>query len=171
MPIQIVDADIQHLKRASRTGRVRAKDIQQIIKAIQELGPGKAKALVPERGETVVKLRTKLSYAARAAGVKLRVVKEENRILFALKGGRRGVAVKSGAADRKRLVQQKALQLGKGARKSLTAEDVLKAFDADGVSLGMARPATMVGAILRSMPEFKRTGKNTFTYHGKATAE
>ena len=166
MPIQIVDADIQHLKRASRTGRVRSKDIQQIIKAIQELGPGKAKALVPERGETVARLRTKLSYAARAAGVKLRVVKEENRVLFALKSGRGGGASRGGAADRKRLVQQKALQIGKTARKPITAEDVLKALDSDGASLGMARPATMVGAILRSMSEFERTGKNTFKYKG-----
>jgi hypothetical protein len=165
LAIKIVDADFARLKKATRAGRVRSELTLQLIKAINELGPGKAKALVAERGETAARLRTRLGYAARAAGVKLRVAVEDNRVLFSLRRGV-GPANKAGAASRKRTVAQKAIQLAKGGRKSLTAEDVLKALDADGVKLGMARPATMVGAVLRNMSEFERTGRNTFKYRG-----
>jgi hypothetical protein len=166
MPIQIIDADYEQLKRAARAGRVRSKEVQQLVKAVQDLAPGKAKALVPERGENVARLRTRLSYAARAAGVKLRVAVDEDRVLFALRSGSKSGAGRVGATERRRLVQQKAFQLGKGGRRAVTAEDVLKALAADGVTFEVARPATMVGAVLRSMPEFERTGRNTFKYKG-----
>ena len=165
MPITIVDAEYHRLRRAARTGRVRSKETQHIIKAIEELAPGKAKALVPERGETAPRLRARLAYAARAAGVKLRVVTEENRVLFTVRAGA-GPRGRGGAAERKRAVQQKAIQLGRGGRRSLTAADVIKALEVDGVTFNIARPATMVGAVLRFMKEFERTGRNTFKYRG-----
>ncbi len=165
MPISIVEADYKSLKRVAKTGRVRAKDTQLIIKAIGELSPGKAKALVAERGETPQKLRARLAYSARIVGVKLRVAVDENRVLFALRGGA-GAKARGGAAERKRAIQQKAVQLGKGGKKTFTANDVLKALEADGVTFGMARPATMVGAVLRNMSEFEKTARNTFRYRG-----
>jgi hypothetical protein len=163
MPITIVDADYQRLRRAARTGRARSKDVQALIKAIEDLAPGKAKALVPERGETAARLRARLAYAARAAGVRLRVVIAENRVVFTPRAGAAGRS-RGGASDRKRLVQQKAVQLGKGGRRSITAEEILKALHDDGVKFDVARPATMVGAVLRAMKEFERTGRNTFKY-------
>lgn len=165
MPITIVDADYQRLRRAARTGRARSKDVQALMKAIEDLAPGKAKALVAERGETPARLRARLAYAARAAGVKLRVVLSNNRVVFTPRAGAAGRS-RGGAADRKRVVQQKAIQLGKGGRRSLTAEEILKALSDDGVTFDVARPATMVGAVLRAMNEFERTGRNAFRYRG-----
>ncbi len=165
MPIRIVDADIRHFKRAARSKRARTPEMQQLIKAVEELGSGKAKALIPERGETVARLRSRLAIASRAAGVKLKVAVQDDRVLFARKRGT-AAAGKAGAAGRKQAIQQKALHMAKGGRRTISAADVLASLKADGASFGMARPATMVGAVLRSMKEFERTGRNSFRYKG-----
>ena len=165
MPIKIVDADYSQLKLVKRAGRARSKDTLDLIKAIEELGPGKAKALIIERGDSAARLRAKVSNAAKIVGVKVRVFIAENKVIFGLRRGKSGGA-KAGAAARKESVRQKALQLAKGGRKSITAADVLKALETDGARISTARPATMVGAVLRNMGEFERAGKNTFKYRG-----
>jgi hypothetical protein len=165
MPIKIVDADINRLRTASRSGRSRSQETLRLMRAIDDLRPGRAKALLPEQGESMARLRSRLNYAARASGHKLRVVTDQDRVLFALRGG----AVsrpRAGGAERREAVQKKALALAKGGRGPITAESVLKAMAADGVKFDVARPATMVGAVLRAMPEFERTGKNQFRYKG-----
>ena len=164
MAIRIIDVEYSKLRRVGRAGRARSKDTLELIAAIESLTAGKAKALVVDRGESAAKLRAKLSNAARLAGVKLRIVIEENKVMFGLRrGGSAGA--KAGAAARKQAVRQKAVQLGKG-RKSITADDVLKALASDGFDLKMSRPATMVGAVLRNMAEFEHTDKNTFRFKG-----
>jgi hypothetical protein len=165
MPINIVDAEYSRLTKVARAGRSRSKETLQLIKAIEELAPGKAKALVAERGEDTAKLKARLLYAARAADAKLKVAVDDGRVIFALKKSAVGKS-RAGASERKRQVQQKALQMGKGSRKPISAEDVLAALGADGVKFNVARPATMAGAVLRSMPEFERTGRNMFKYKG-----
>ena len=52
MPIKIIDADYAQLNQVKRAGRARSKDMLDLIKAIEELKPGKAKALVVERGDS-----------------------------------------------------------------------------------------------------------------------
>lgn len=166
MPMTIVDADIDNLRKAARTGRVRSTETLELVQAIETLEPGKAKALIPDEGETVGRLRSKLSYAARSADTKIRIVTDENRVMFALRSGAAGGKTRGGATARRDTVQEKALELARGGKRSITAEDVLDALDKEGVTFDVARPATMVGAVLRAMPEFERVGRNEFRYRG-----
>ena len=165
--MKIVEASISDMQKKPR-GRQRSPEMQKLIDVISALRPGQAKALVPEGSETVKNLPPRISNAARVAGKKVRIVAEENRILFSLRsGGRSGSTSNRGdAAVRKSKVQAKALELGKRRKTEISAQDVIDALAADGVDLGVARPGTMVGAVLRSMPEFTRTGSNKFHYEG-----
>jgi hypothetical protein len=167
--MKIVDASITDLKAAPRGRRQRSPETQALIEAILSLKSGQAKAVVPENKETVKQLRARVSYAARAADRKLRIVADDSQVMFALRTSARGsgsTASRAGAAQRKDLVQKKALDLGKRRKSAISAQDIIEALTADGVDLGVARPGTMVGAVLRSMPEFERTGHNQFKYAG-----
>lgn len=165
--MKIVEANIADMQQKPR-GRKRSPEMQQLIDVIAALKPGQARALVPEGSETVKNLRPRISNAARVAGKKVRIVAEDNRVLFSLRaGGRSGSTPnRAGAAARKSKVQAKALELGKRRKTDISAQDVIDALTADGVDLGVARPGTMVGAVLRSMSEFTRTGSNKFHYKG-----
>ena len=163
--MKIVDANISELKTAPRGRRQRSPEMQELIDAISSLKPGQAKAVVPEGSESVKSLRTRVSYAARAAGKKLRIVADDDKVMFTIRGGARaGSTSRAGAAERKAAVQKKALEMGRRRKTALSAQDVIDALQAEGVELDVARPGTMVGAVLRSMPEFERTGHNQFLY-------
>ena len=86
--MKIVDADISALKRTRSRRKVRSLEIQQMVDAIDTLQTGKAKALIVEPGQDTTKLRTKLMYASKIAGRKLRVVVEGDRIFFTKGPGR-----------------------------------------------------------------------------------
>lgn len=86
--MRIVDADINALKRTRARGRVRSLETRQMIEAIDDLGPGKAKAVIVEPGQDPAKVRARLMYAAKIVGRRLRVVVEDDRILFARGPGR-----------------------------------------------------------------------------------
>jgi hypothetical protein len=163
--MKIVDANISDLKTAPRGRRQRSPETQKLIEAISGLKAGQAKAVVPEGSETIKSLRTRVGYAARAADRKLRIVADDSRVMFSLRGGSRtGATSRAGAAERKAAVQKKALEMGRRRKSALSAQDVIDALRTEGVELDVARPGTMVGAVLRSMPEFERTGHNEFTY-------
>ena len=166
MPFTIVDADIRTIRNASRAGRARSPETKRLIEAIESLAPGGAKAILLDPGETIPKIRSKLAYAARIAGRKLRVATDGERVLFALRGDGRPASDRVGTARRREVILAKALELARAGRVELAAEDVLAALDADGVTFGVSRPATMVGAILRGAPEFERTGRNAFRFRG-----
>ena len=87
--MKIVEADLAALKSAARRGRARSPETQQLVEAIESLEPGEAKAVVVEGGETAAKVRARLMYVAKAVGVKLDMAVKEDRVLFALKNGRR----------------------------------------------------------------------------------
>ncbi len=86
--MKIINADINQLRRSRRRSRTRSPQVQELIAAIDELGPGKAKAIVLGRGEDPAKARARLVYAAKIVGRRLRVVVEGDRILFARGPGR-----------------------------------------------------------------------------------
>jgi len=140
--------------------------MKRLIKAIEDLMPGEAKAILLDPGETVPKIRARLMYAARVAGRRLRVATDGGRVLFALRLGGRAPGGRAGAVPRREAVLAKALELGRSGRTELTAADVLSALAADGITFDVGRPATMVGAILRSAPGFERTGRNIFHFRG-----
>ena len=161
--MKIVEASLSDMKSAPRGRRQRSPETQKLIDTIAQLKPGQARALMPEGDETVKKLRPRVSYAARAAGRKVRIVVDDTKVMFTLRSGAKSSSGnKAGAAARKSKVQAKALELGKRRKRDISAQDVIDSLTEDGVDLGVARPGTMVGAVLRSMPEFERTGSNTF---------
>ena len=166
MSATIVDADIRVVTDAARAGRSRSPQTKRLIKAIEDLTPGKAKAILLDPGETVPKVRARLTYAARITGRRLRVATDGGRVLFALRAGGRAPGGRAGAAQRREAVLAKALELSRSGRTELTATDVLSALAADGMTFDVGRPATMVGAILRSAPGFERTGRNVFRVRG-----
>ena len=88
--MNIVDVPIGQFRGAirSRGGRSRSAETVQLIEAIQSLGSGTAKAIVPDRGQDLAKVRAKLMYAAKLAGVRLRVVVTEDQVLFTRGPGR-----------------------------------------------------------------------------------
>ena len=165
MAVRIVDADIRELRKSARRGRSRSPEVLQLIQAVQALKPGQAKALVSEGDVTVKSLRTRLGYAARAAGVKLRVVVAEDRVLFALRRGAGGARAK-GISARRQAVLDAASKLVKSGKKTTTAEEVLAALKKSGATPEVARPLTMIGAVLRRSQSWKRVGKNKFEYRG-----
>ena len=88
--MNIVDVPIGQFRGAvrSRGGRRRSPETVQLIEAIQSLESGKAKAVAPDPGQDLAKARAKLMYAAKLAGVRLRVVVADDRVLFTRGPGR-----------------------------------------------------------------------------------
>lgn len=165
--MKIVEATLADMRKTPRGRRQRSPETQRLIDVISELKPGQVRALVPEGNETIKRLRPRISYAARIAGRKVRIAADDDRVLFTLRtGGRSASTNRAGAAARKAKVQEKAIELGKRRKKEISAQDVVDSLNSDGVDLGVARPGTMIGAVLRSMPEFERTGSNQFKYVG-----
>ncbi|MEX0763117.1 MAG: hypothetical protein WD333_11875 [Dehalococcoidia bacterium] len=82
--MRIVDVDIKELSSASKRGRVRSPETQQLLSIIDELKPHEAKAIVLGPGDTPQKIRSRLTYAARIAGKRLQIALEKDRVLFAL---------------------------------------------------------------------------------------
>ncbi len=165
--MKIVEATLADMRNTPRGRRQRSPETQKLIDSITQLKQGQVMALVPEGNETIKKLRPRISYAARVAGRKVRIAADNDKVMYTLRSGSRsGSSSRAGAAARKAKVQAKALELGKRRKSNISAQDVIEALTKDGASLGVARPGTMVGAVLRSMPEFERTGSNTFKYKG-----
>lgn len=87
--MQIVNADLAALKSAARRERTRSPETLQLIEAIEGLQSGQAKAVTVEAGQTPEKVRAKIMYAAKACDVKLQVAVQGDRVMFALRNGRR----------------------------------------------------------------------------------
>ena len=164
--MKIVEADIKQLASSSRSGRTRSAMTNMLIQSVEDLRPGVAKAVELETGETIQKIRARLIYAARVARRKLRVATDGNRVLFALKDKQNLRRERIDAMHRRDAVRAKVLELV-SSHKEIKAEDILSALGADTVSsLDVSRPSTMIGAVLRSMPELERIGQNVFRFRG-----
>lgn len=167
--MKIIDADLNNILNTRRAGRARSPEMKAILDSISQLRPGKAMAIVLEDRESVPAMRSRLTYAARVAGVKLRIATSNDRIMFALRrSGPAGGVNREGAVARRETVQRAALRIGRSRKTPFTAENVLAVLSKNGVAFEMSRPGTMVGAVLRSMPEFERVGKNQFMYIAKS---
>ena len=166
MPLTIIDANITALRNRSGRGRTRSPETKRLIEAVEGLAPGRAKAILLDPGETIPKVRSRLAYAARIAGKKLRVATDGKRVVFALRGDGRARRGRADTVLRRAAILAKALELAGAGCTELTAEDVLSALDSDGAAFDVSRPATMVGAVLRASPEFDRIGRNVFRFRG-----
>jgi hypothetical protein len=82
--VRIVDASIEDLNRASRRGRARSQETQQLIDAINSLTSGTAKAIMATSAEGAKKLKARIAYAGRLAGKRLQVAIDSDRVFFGL---------------------------------------------------------------------------------------
>jgi hypothetical protein len=69
--------------------------------------------------------------------------------------------------DRTALVKQTALELAKAGNLEISTNDVLDALHRKGITLDVKRPTSMIGTVLKAMPEFKRLEMNRFQYVGE----
>jgi hypothetical protein len=83
--LNIEETEFNRMKKAQRRGRVRSRETQELIDAINSLVPGVAKAVVVGPGQTSQKVRARVMYAGKAAGKSLQAAVSGNKVLFALK--------------------------------------------------------------------------------------
>ena len=90
--MNISDIPVGQFRRSlrKRGSRRRSPKTVQLVEAIQSLGSGRAKAVIPDPGEDLAKVRRRLMYAARIAGVRLRTALLENRVVFTRQPRRTG---------------------------------------------------------------------------------
>ncbi len=82
--MKIIDIDVKELNRATRRARSRSPETDQLVDVISGLKPDEAKAVVLDEGDSVKKMRSRLTYAARLAGKRLQIGYQGDQVLFAL---------------------------------------------------------------------------------------
>lgn len=73
----------------------------------------------------------------------------------------------SNPAERREMVVRMAIELASAGEPKVTAEEIMLALDEASVTLGIARPTTMIGAVLSAHDDFERVGKGEFRYTGE----
>jgi len=82
--VKIIDIDQKEMIAASKRGRARSAETQQLINVIKNLGRKSAKAVIIESGVTAAKIRLRLTYAAKLAGKRLKIAVRDDRVMFAI---------------------------------------------------------------------------------------
>lgn len=87
--MNIVDIDVKEMNAASKRGRARSAETQQLIDVITSLDRKSGKAVIIEKGVTAEKIRSRLTYAAKLAGRRLKIAVRDDRVMFAIAPRRR----------------------------------------------------------------------------------
>ena len=87
--MKIIDIELSEMNSASRRGRVRSDETQKLVKLISDLDRKTAKAAIIDEGVTATKIRSRLTYAAKLAGKRLKIAVREDRVMFAISPRRR----------------------------------------------------------------------------------
>lgn len=82
--MKIIDIELSEINAASNRGRVRSAETQKLINVISDLDRKTAKAVIIEKGVSAAKIRSRLAYAAKLAGRRLRISVREDRVMFAI---------------------------------------------------------------------------------------
>ena len=82
--MKIIDVNIEELSKASRRGRARSSETQQLLAAIDSLKGKAAKAIMVGSGDSPQKVRARIAYVGRLAGKRLQIAVESDRVLFGL---------------------------------------------------------------------------------------
>ena len=165
MSLQLIDVDITELHMQRSLRRTDAIT-QQLMSTISELEINQAKALIPDGGETLQQLRSKLRNASKIIGIKIRsVITDDERLVFALaKEETSGKANRIDMTARKDQFRNRAIELGQ-EEGSITAERILEVLADEDVTFdNVSRPSTMAAALLRHMPEFERSEDDNRLY-------
>lgn len=82
--MNIIDIDVKEMNAASKRGRARSSETQQLIDVIKKLDRKSAKAVMIEDGVPAVKIRSRLTYAAKLAGKRLKIAMSDDRVMFSI---------------------------------------------------------------------------------------
>ncbi len=164
MSLNIFSVDISDLQMTKSVSRA-DENVKQLMEVISNMQPNTAKAIIPEEGESTRKLRLALIKAAKIQSVQLQInVLKDGRILFALGKQEISNMRKTNMPERKKKIQEKAIELGK-LNKTVTIQAILDSLEEDSTTFyGIKRPGTTVSSVIRSMPNFERTSKGEYIF-------
>jgi hypothetical protein len=82
--VKIIDIDIKEMSTATRRGRARSAETQKLINVITSLDRNTGKAVIIEKGGSTAKIRSRLTYAAKLAGKRLKIAVRDDRVMFTI---------------------------------------------------------------------------------------
>ena len=180
MPIEIVEVDLDEMRRTALLSRAKSPQVRAIYEAMFSLKPGEAKAVIAEPGEEISQIRNMITQCANRANMDLQIVVDRvaGRVLFTLKpsqssGDPSSAGVSStrtpeeqaAQQDRRERIREAALAVGK-ERPQISAQEVVDYLRNNGSELDLPRPTTAVSAVMRNMPEFEHIDRSRFSYRG-----
>ena len=180
MPIEIVEVDLDEMRRTALLSRAKSPQVRAIYEAMFSLQPGEAKAVIAEQGEEISQIRNMITQCATRANMDLQIVVDRvaSRVLFTLKPSQSSADASSSTAtstrtpeeqaaqqDRRDKIREAALAVGK-ERPQISAQEVVDYLRDTGNELDLPRPTTAVSAVMRNMPEFEHIDRSRFSYQG-----
>ena len=179
MPIEIVEVDLDEMRRTALLTRAKSPQVRAIYQAMFSLRPGEAKAVVAEPGEEISQIRNMITQCANRANMDLQIVVDRvgGRVLFTLKPGNssadpsslspssRTPEEQAAQQDRRERIREAALAVGK-ERPQVSAQEVVDYMRDTGDELDLPRPTTAVSAVMRNMPEFEHIDRSRFSFRG-----
>ena len=184
MPIEIVEVDLNEMRRTALITRAKSPVVRRVYQAMFALKPGQALAAIAEPGEELSQIRNMIAQCATRANFDLQIVVDRvgGRVLFTPKPGQSsGASPSSGSSstpsttrtpeeqaaqiDRRERIREAALALGR-ERPMISAQEVVDYLRDSGNELDLPRPTTAVGAVIRNMPEFEHVDRSRFSYTG-----
>jgi len=82
--VKIIDIDIKEMSTATRRGRSRSAETQELFNVITSLDRNTGKAVIIEKGGSTAKIRSRLTYAAKLAGKRLKIAVRDDRVMFTI---------------------------------------------------------------------------------------
>ncbi len=82
--LEIIDIDIKEMSVATRRGRARSAETQELINIITSLDRKTGKAVIIEKDGSPAKIRSRLTYAAKLAGKRLKIAVRGDRVMFTI---------------------------------------------------------------------------------------
>lgn len=82
--VKIIEIDIKEMSTATRRGRARSAETQELINVITSLDRNTGKAVIIEKGGSTAKIRSRLTYAAKLAGKRLKIAVRDDRVMFTI---------------------------------------------------------------------------------------
>ncbi len=180
MPIEIVEVDIDEMRRTALLSRAKSPQVRALYQAMFSLKPGEAKAVIAEPGEEISQIRNMVTQCATRANMDLQIVVDRvgGRVLFTLKPSNASGDPASSVApstrtpeeqaaqqDRRERIREAALAVGR-ERPQISAQEVVDYMRDSGDELDLPRPTTAVSAVMRNMPEFEHVDRSRFSYRG-----
>ncbi len=180
MPIEIVEVDLDEMRRTALLSRAKSPQVRALYEAMFSLKPGEAKAVIAEPGEEISHIRNMITQCATRANMDLQIVVDRvaGRVMFTLKPSQassdsassivtssRTPEEQAAQQDRRDKIREAAMAVGR-EHPQISAQQVVDYLRDTGNQLDLPRPTTAVSAVMRNMPEFEHIDRSRFSYRG-----